>query len=147
MKMVVFVTAFRMSFEMRFLRRANFCPEGGGWEGRGGEGGGPRVGPKPRKSEGRSVGGKHFAVFFFRLQLHSFFSLSREVFSWNRGLGSMSWPTNAATLRELNQRPSAPRHPIPPLPVDSPVFNLKERVFCRNVSICTKGFCKRSVGP
>ena len=48
-------------------------------------------------------------------------------------------PGNTATLRELSQRPSAPRHPIPPLPDQRPVFNLEEKVFCRNVRSARKG--------
>ena len=44
-----------------------------------------------------------------------------------------------ATLRELNQRPCAPRHPIPLLPDQFPVHNLEEKVFCRNVRSALMG--------
>ena len=55
-------------------------------------------------------------------------------------------PGNIATLRELNQRPSAPRHPIPPLPDQRPVFNLKEKVFCRKLRSARKGAAGRPSG-
>ena len=48
-------------------------------------------------------------------------------------------PGNTATLEELKKRPARPRVPILPLPVDCPVFNLEERVFCRNVRSARKG--------
>ena len=40
---------------------------------------------------------------------------------------------NTATLEELRQRLANPGDPIPPVPVDGSMFNLEERVFCRNV--------------
>ena len=46
---------------------------------------------------------------------------------------------NTATLRELRQPPANPRNPIPPVPVDGPIFNLDEKVFCRNVRATRKG--------
>ena len=46
---------------------------------------------------------------------------------------------NTATLKELRQRPANTRDTIPPVPVDGTMFNLEERVFCRNVRSGRKG--------
>ena len=53
---------------------------------------------------------------------------------------------NKATLRELNQRQSAPRHPIPSLPDKLTVFNLEEKFFCRNVGSARKRAAKGPSG-
>ena len=46
---------------------------------------------------------------------------------------------NGDTLRELNKRPPRPRDLIPVLPPRAPVFDLSEKVFCKNVRSARKG--------
>ena len=53
--------------------------------------------------------------------------------------GADSAPRTPSTLAELRRRPAVPREPVLDLPRDTPLFNLDETVFGRNVRSARRG--------